>query len=313
MAERTFSELAPAAVIATCPFSYLEALRLGRGATPVIYFVEEIYEVNLRTFARSPLTGLRNWVAQRRLGKAALVAAPSDERAEFIGARARLARRPYTILNAPRVGSHSGEVDDRGLDDVLPSHFRDGILVVNTGRVSHTQAIVELLDSVAQWPDDAKLVVTGVRESDYATRVRERAKASPRRGDICLLPVLPRAAMLALQRRAHVGVCLLRLHDDPATQMPAPNKVGEYLQWGLVIVASRLPFLEQLETRGVGEMVDALDAPEIARAVRRAVERARTPVTRGAVQRVSREWMNMQVQAAPILELLRGRGTAAER
>jgi hypothetical protein len=95
--------------------------------------------------------------------------------------------------------------------------------------------------------------------------------------------------------------------------MPAPNKVGEYLQWGLVIVASRLPFLEQLETRGVGEMVDALDAPEIARAVRRAVERARTPVTRGAVQRVSREWMNMQVQAAPILEFLRGRGTAAER
>jgi hypothetical protein len=211
------------------------------------------------------------------------------------------------------VGSNPGEIHDRGLDDVLPPRFREGILVVNTGRVSHTQAIVELVESVAEWPDDAKLVVTGLRESEYAAAVRERAAASPRRSDICLLPVLPRAAMLALQRRAHVGVCLLRLHDDPATQMPAPNKVGDYLQWGLVIVASRLPFLEQLETRGVGEMVEVLDAPEIARAVRHAVERARRPSTREIVQRVSREWMNMEVQAEPILELLRSSAPLARR
>lgn len=312
MAERLFRDQNPVALIATCPFSYLESLRLSRRNTPVIYFVEEIYEVNPRTFARAPLTAFRNWAAERRLSEATLVAAPSDERAEFIGARARLARRPYTVLNCPYVREYAEAIDDAYLDAVLPERFHEGMLVVNTGRVSNTQGIVELIQSVAHWPDDAKLVVTGVRESDYAGHVRDVAAASPRQDDICLLPVLPRAAMLALQRRAHVGICLLRLSKDPATQMPAPNKVGEYLRWGMVIVASRLPFLDQLECRGVGELVDVIDPQQIARGVERAVDRARRQDTRANVQQVSREWVNMEVQAIPILRLLQN-GVAAGR
>lgn len=312
-AERIYAELQPRAIVATCPFSYLEALRLARGRTPVIYFVEEIYEVNARAFFRSPLTGIRNWRAERRLGEASLVAAPSDERAAFIGASARLPRVPHTVLNCPYIGLDAGEIDEQAIEALLPRHFQDGVLVVNTGRVSETQGIIELVESVADWPREARLVITSVGDSAYAKLVREQVDRSPRRNDICLLPMLPRAAMLALQKRADVGICLLRRTSDPTTHMPAPNKVGEYLQWGMVIVASRLPFLSELEKRDVGELTNEIDPGQIAHAVRRAVERARRRETRAHVRSVALGWLNMEVQAAPILALVEngnGRGVA---
>jgi hypothetical protein len=222
----------------------------------------------------------------------------------FIQEQAGLSELPRTVLNCPYIGEDAGRLDVEAVDDLLPPHFNDGVLVVNTGRVSRTQGVVELVESVTLWPDDARLVVTGVGDSEYAREVRRRAEQSPRRDDIRLLPMIPRAAMLALQQRAHVGICLLRKDDEPATRMPAPNKVGEYLQWGMVIVASRLPFLDQLEQRDVGELTDELEPSQIGAAVRRAVERARRRETRSDTQRVARGWLNMEVQAAPILDLL---------
>lgn len=304
-AQQIFEQLRPLALIATCPFSYLEALRLAKGNRPVIYFVEEIYEVNGEALLHSPLTFLRNWRAERRMRDAALVAAPSDERAIFIGASAGLDRVPATVLNCPHIGEDAREaVDDDSLDALLPARFHGGVLVVNTGRVSSTQGILELVESVASWPLEARLVVTGVDDSEYSRKVRSRLEVSPRPDDICLLPMIPRAAMLALQKRAHVGICLLRKDVEPATRMPAPNKIGEYLKCGMVIVASRLPFLDQLEARNVGELVNEIEPGEIAEAVRRACERVRRATTGAEVQRASREWLNMAVQASPILALL---------
>ena len=311
-AERIFTETRPVSLIATCPFSYLEALRLAPGGDPpVVYYVEEIYEVGAASLLRSPLTGLRNWRAQRRLREAALVAAPSDERAAFIGQRAGLERTPCTVLNSPYVDAATVDVDEAAIEHLVPSRFREGVLVVNTGRVSATQGILELVDSVAAWPADARLVITGVGDEPYAREVRARADQSTRREDICLLPRLSRAAMLALQKQADIGMCLLRRDADPATRMPAPNKVGEYLQWGTLVVASRLPFLAQLEARGVGEMADELECGAIAAAVGRATQRVQRDGTRERVRRVSREWLNMAVQATPIVRLLEERHGSA--
>lgn len=304
LAERMFESMAPIALIATCPFSYLEALRLADVSTPVVYMVQEIHTFGSADLRRSPVSSLRNWRAERRLDEATLLVAPSPERAGFIAARAGLERIPATVLNCPYLGQTTTEPDDAALDALIPERFSDGVLVVSTGRVSDTQAIHELVESVRHWPEDANLAVTGVDDSQYSRRIREARDASPRRDDICLLPMLPRAAMLALQRRARVGICLLRNTREPAAKMPAPNKVGEYLRWGALIVAPRLPFLDTLPAHGVAELAERLEPVEIGRAVTVAVGRARHPGTQETVQRVSREWYNMGVQAAPILEVL---------
>jgi hypothetical protein len=304
LACRTCEALQPDCLIATCPFSYLLALRIA-GSRPVVYLVQEIYTFGAADFRRSPVSSFRSWRAERRLGEAALLAAPSPERAGFIAARAKLDRLPTTILNCPYLDDAAG-ADERLLEGVLPARVRQGVLVVSTGRVSHTQAIRELVESVRFWPVDARLAITGVDESPYGRSVRAARDASTRRDDIALLPMLPRDAMLALQSRAAVGICLLRADHEPAAKMPAPNKVGEYLRWGAFIVASRLPFLDTLPALGVAELADHLEPSEIGRAVAAAVERARDPGTRETVRACSRSWYNMGVQAAPILSLLDG-------
>src|SRR5690242_6990339 len=49
----------PVAIIASCPFSLLEAQRLARGV-PLIYFAFELYDPALGSILRSPASRLRN-------------------------------------------------------------------------------------------------------------------------------------------------------------------------------------------------------------------------------------------------------------
>lgn len=295
----------PAMIIASCPYSYLEALRLAPPGVPVVYWVFELYETNARDGIRSPATAWRNWRARRKMSRAALVCAPSAERAGWLAARAGLHQVPTTVLNAPHAGSSMAvakQAEDHAT--TLPSHFAGKTLVLNTGGLSRTQAVLELVESVAEWPADTCLAISNVGSSPYAARVRDAVDSSPRRTDIALLPLLPRAHMLALQRRAAVGICLLREGDAPETLMPAPNKVGEYLHAGLVTVGARMPYMDQLEHHGVAVLADALEPSAIARAVSAAVALSKEDETRRRVLAVAHEWYCMEVQIRPLVRLI---------
>jgi len=296
----------PAAILATCPFSYRVSRRVSR-TTPVIYLAYELYEAPARDLLRSPLTTLRNWRVLRRLDEATLVCTPSPERSGWLAARAGLSRVPATILNAPSAAltrESRTRIVDAALGRLLPDSIRDGVIVLNTGRVGRTQATLELVDSVISWPERVRLVVTNVGEGPYAREVRARAAASPRGDDILLLPLIERHAMLALQQIATVGMCLLRETTAPETRMPAPNKVGEYMHAGLLVVSNRMPYMDRLEEHGVAVLADSLEPVAIGRAVRIALERSGAPATRHAVRAAADTWYNMEWQARPVLDLL---------
>lgn len=297
----------PQAIIAACPFSFHHALSLRRPGTQVVYLAFEICDASLRGLARSPATTFRNWRALRRLPRADMVCAPSPERAGWLAGRARLDTLPETVLNAPYGGMREASATERErLQALLPPRFRGKSLVIHTGNVSTTQAITELIDSVAHWPQDVCLVVTSVGGSGYAQEVRRRVDASLRRADILLLPVVSRAEMLALQAEASVGLCLLRQGANLSASLPAPNKVGEYLSAGLVIVAPRMPYLDRLERHGVAVLSDSLSPEHIAAAVGDAIHRIRFQGARDAVRAVASSWYRMEVQLLPVLQLLRG-------
>ena len=295
----------PAVIIASCPFTFLEALRIAPPGVPVVYWVFELYEASARDGIRSPATTWRNWRARRQMSRAALVCAPSAERSGWLAARAGLRQLPTTVLNAPHAGSSIAFAKATETHaNPLPPHFAGKTLVLNTGGLSRTQAVLELVESVAEWPADTCLAISNVGSSPYASRVREAAASSPRRTDIALLPLLPRAQMLALQRRAAIGMCLLREGDVPETLMPAPNKVGEYMHAGLLTVGVRMPYLDQLEHHGVAVLAEALEPAAIARAVSAAVDLSREDGTRERVLAVARQWYCMEVQIRPLARLI---------
>ena len=305
MAADVAAEHPPAVIIATCPFSFLEATRIRPRQTPVVYYMLETYDVGWGDLLRSPLTTLRSWRARRRLAEADLVCTPSPERSGWVAGLARMRRLPSTVLNSPSYAATSRRSPDpEVVPRLLPEQVRSKALVIHTGAVSATQGVVELVESVANWPAELGLVVTNVGNGAYGNAVRDAVARSSRQGSIVLLPMISRREMLALQVAASVGVCLLRSGDNLETVMPAPNKVGEYLHSGLTIVGLRMPYLEQLEMAGVAVLADELRPDSIAAAVTKAWTGLVRADGKARALSLSRTWYCMETQARPILRLI---------
>lgn len=299
------------AVIATCPFTFLEGLRIVGGPTPLVYFSLEMYDARPADLVRSPFTAYRNWRALKRLGEATLVCVPSSERAGWLAARAGLSRIPATVLNSPSQAARDRlNVSAAAADALLPASFRDRPLVLNTGGVSSTQCLLELVDSVRWWPERACLAITNVGDTPYARALRRMVAESPRTADIALLPMVSRLDMLALQARASVGACLLREGDIPETSMPAPNKVGEYFHAGLHVLGLHMPFLDQLEHHGAVVLADSLAPRALGAAVSRALALAHVPNGRERPRALARTWYRMEAQIQPILRVIDPRASA---
>jgi hypothetical protein len=297
----------PTVVFASCPFSLLLALRTAGANAPVVYLSFEMYEVSWSDFRRSPATSLRNWRARRSLRKVSLVCVPSEERAVWLQRRARLTERPQVVLNAPYAEVHpsGGPCASTKLCSLLPNTFLHRPLVVHTGNCSNTQAVLELIESMQWWPDDAALVLTSVGDTAYSRLVRERASLSPRSDDILLLSQLPRDQMLALQRSSTVGVCLIRNGDNLESSMPAPNKVGEYLHAGLLVVGLASPYMNMLADHGVAVLSPTLELEAIGTAVTLALRQSSLSEARSRILAVACSWYDMRVQFEPVLRHLR--------
>jgi hypothetical protein len=238
--------------------------------------------------------------------RADLVTVPSAERAGWLAARGRLRTLPVTILNAPYAAPSAAGRIHATPTALLPPTFAGKRLVVHTGGVTRTQMVVELVESMIHWPNDACLAITNVSGSSYAQEVRRAVDRSPRKHDVVLLPMLEREAMLSLQRQSVVGVCLLRAGHVPETLMPAPNKIGEYLHAGLVVVGIRMPYFNELEHHGVAVLADTEEPEAIGVAVAAALDKSLSAVTTGQVRDVARSWYCMNVQVRPVLRLIEG-------
>jgi hypothetical protein len=293
----------PRAILAACPFGYIEALRVRADDTPVIFMYYEMYDARLRDFSRSPATIFRNWLALSRLSRASLVCTPSAERAAWLLGRANLERLPQVVLNSPSVRSGERAPAPGDFTPLLPPELRGRPIVVNTGGVTPSRCVRELVCSVEHWTSDAALVVTNMGHTPYADDVRQAAAASSSRNRIALLPLIPRAQMIALQRAASVGISLLR-GEDLDTMLPAPNKLAEYVHAGLLAVTSPSSFTERMADRGVAVIADSLHPHELARSIDVAVARSSDAATREHVLRAAREWYCMDVQLSPVLNTL---------
>lgn len=301
---RSVAEHAPAAIIASCPFSLLEARHVARGV-PLVYFAFELYDPTFGSLLQSPASRLRSLRALRTARTASVVCTPSDERSAWLERRAKLPRRPMTVLNAPYRGQNeSTEEARRAARALIPTAWTQRPVVIHTGNVSRTQAVAELVDSVVYWPNAACLLVTNVGDSPYADEIRRRVSASPRASDIALLPLLPRGQMLELQRLATVGVCFVRPGDNLESSMPAPNKVGEYLHAGLVIAGLNTPFMRMVAEHGAAVLASSLDQRSMGESIAAALEQASASSARARIVDTARSWYSMEVQWQPVLQHL---------
>ncbi len=294
------------AIISFCPFSFLTALKF-KSAASVIYFALEIADFEWKYVMHSPLNNFNNLIALKSLTKADLVATPSVQRSAWLAGRVHMDVLPDTIFNT----SYFSEKDfakptQSVFRKLVPAHFLAKKILLYTGAVNERLCVSELVQAFVNVGDQGcAMIVTGMKDNPYCNEIRKIVAASSVSENVQLLPYVSREEMLALQANSHIGACLVReYHDNIASKMIAPNKVGEYLNKGLFILGVKCVYMNMFENVGVAALADSPSVADISITLKDALKRIAANDTNEMIISFVKDYYCMQKQAEPIISFL---------
>lgn len=196
----------------------------------------------------------------------------------------RLGRRSVVIGNAPRI-----EVDLFDRVDRLAGDIQDdfiGLRAVYIGSIDVSRGLLEMVDALelANVSVPMRLWLVGpVNERDLAI-----AKGRRGWGYVDYVERQPQEKAFAYVRRADVGLVTLR--DIGDHRYTDPNKIYEYLAFGVPFIASDFPvWRKRFDEKDVGWFVPPGDGNALAKAL---VEAAASPALRGGKGRLGQEFVS---------------------
>jgi glycosyltransferase involved in cell wall biosynthesis len=165
---------------------------------------------------------------------------------------------PMVLLNCPNppadfdASANHNHIRVRlGLEDTRP-------IVLYQGWMWEGRGLENLVRAASKLARNAAVVLMGYGE--YQAVLEEMAQGEPP-GRVYFLPAVPQRDLLAYCASADVGVIPYQA-VDLNNYYSSPNKLFDYIQAALPIVASDLPFLRKvIVTDGLGT-VSKLDSPE---------------------------------------------------
>lgn len=204
------------------------------------------------------------------------------------------ADRRIILRNFPRL-------DEFGPLDALPEPPEKSDRVIYPGGISKIRGIFEMLDALALLPPGISLRMDLLGKFQPPELLAE-AERHPGWARVDYQGWCPREEVVQRLARARVGLVLF--HPDRAHVMAEPNKLYEYMAAGLPVVASDMPHYRRIvEEAGCGLLVDPLDPPAIAEAVRWMLdhpEEARAMGARG--RRLIREKYHWEVEGRRLVD-----------
>ncbi len=295
------NQKAPTAIFSYCEFSYLTALKVHK-SVPVYHFALEITDFSISKLLRSPFGALRTWKANTQLDKAAFVSTPSYERSGWLAGRYNLKRIPETVQNTPFIPS-SFEFP-KGASTLIPERFKNKIKILNTGGVNHTRSVIELIKGFETSESNTSLIITNVSNAGYSQEVRKIVEQSPRKDDILILGTISRSELIELQASCQIGICLMKLENGFDARMIAPNKVGEYLASGLLVLGMNTPYFHQFIAYDVAELIDDLSQESIGEALNKLVSKTMADNYQKTIMACLNKQYNMEKQLEQVLTLI---------
>ncbi|MCD6011924.1 MAG: hypothetical protein K0Q79_1786 [Flavipsychrobacter sp.] len=295
----------PAAIISFCPFSFMSGLKIKKH-TPLAYLVLEISDFILPVFFNSPLSNLRNLRALKNIHKADFLATPSTQRSAWLAGRCHLVSMPHTILNTSYLPEKEEGTDYETYKTLVPPEFLDKKVILYTGAVNEEHCIMELVRAFDLVNDEnSALVITGIKDNEYCSRVKKIVLKSNCEDRIKLLPYVTRAQMLSLQANANIGVCLQKEYQESVrTKMIAPNKVGEYLYKNLFILGIASDYFKPLEMQGIAALSTTSTPVEISKALRKALVAVNENGLKEKIRTFVKDHYSMQRQLKPLIYYL---------
>lgn len=228
--------------------------------------------------------------------------APSASRLAHLTRHALPRTRALVIPNCRCDGDH--KLEPVAAFDAHPVS-RLPRLLVHAGRVSPTQYIHEIVQSLRLLPEDVGLVVAGIGHAEYRRRLHDEVDRLKLADRCLLLDRLSRAQTDGILRAATLGFVLYDSSADPGAADPAPNKVGDYAALGVPMVGTAQPYLHYwLETRGLGACVREPSAETLASTIRDLLRPSDLERARAACTLAASHDLNMRMYANTLIDSL---------
>jgi glycosyltransferase involved in cell wall biosynthesis len=188
---------------------------------------------------------------------------------DWLQERYRLPEPPTVVLNAPPVSAVRADAgrtvrSDLGLEPAVD-------LIVFSGGVTEARNLHTVVSALADCPGCHMALITN-NTGDYVERLRQIAADGGYADRLHFLPYVQPHEITAYVRDASLGVIpYLRSGNSNAAM---PNKLFDYLQAGLPIVASNLDLIQSfLRQWQIGEVFDQDDVRDCAEAIGRMLRR----------------------------------------
>ena len=173
------------------------------------------------------------YIERLLVGRADLVIAANDARAAIMQTQYHLLRRPTAIYNIPpclpEMQEHSADRNDR----LLPASGRIRLLYQGT---MHLIREIDLFIRVLPYlGEQYELVMVG--DGSHLDRLKEIAEEEGVASRVMFLGRVPNQDLLGITRQCSIGIISYSF-ANPNQRHCAPNKVYEYAQAGIPVVAT---------------------------------------------------------------------------
>ncbi|MFN8437416.1 MAG: hypothetical protein U0V72_07195 [Cytophagales bacterium] len=294
---KCFETEKPNLVISFCEVSFLLAHKLVKTyAIPHFHNSLEVYAYKISDFKRSFLSTYRRYVYLKNVNKAQFVSCPSYERAGLLTSAGNFSTAVHTILNCQAINS-----DDLEFVRQKSKNKPQNTVFIHTGGVNHTRSVLELVQGFhqANMPQ-TELWITNVKDNDYGLQIKKFIETQ-QLTHIKILGTVSREELIALQKQAHIGICFMKPHKGLGSQLLAPNKIGEYLKYGMNIVTVDMPYMD-LFSKGFVKVNNIENIHEVSEKLQEALRLFQNQDSEEIIDILA--WYNMKYQMRKILKQL---------
>jgi glycogen synthase len=167
------------------------------------------------------------------ISKADAVTTVSHNIAREIATRYRLTHTPTVVRNTPDFEPGPARPTDNVVTVLFHGLFRPH------------RGLEPLIDSVAFWRPNRRLVLRGYGATTYVAALKSRATNSTASGNIIFEPPVAPERVVPMAASADIGFFALPA-SSPQSRFALPNKIFEYIGASLAVVTTPLPDMSAL-------------------------------------------------------------------